>query len=127
MSGYHTNIEEDTLANTNFRKVLFTGKHTQLVIMSLKPGEEIGFEVHDDVDQFFRFEKGSGKVIIDDSEFEVHEDEVIIVPAGSRHNITNTSQNDDLKLYTLYSPPNHPDGTIHATKAEADEAEKHEH
>ncbi len=127
MNGFKSNIEKDTLENTNFRKVVFTGKHSQLVLMCLKPGEEIGFEVHDEVDQFFRFEQGNGKVVIDDNEFEVAADYAVVVPAGSKHNVTNTSQTDDLKLYTVYSPPNHPDGTVHTTKAEADAYELTHH
>ena len=126
MPGYHAKIEELTLANNNFRQVLFTGQHTQLVLMSLLPGEDIGMEVHAHVDQFFRFESGKGKVIIDGEEFMVGDGMAVIVPAGSKHNIINSSQTEPLKLYTLYSPANHPDGTIHATKAEAMAAEEHE-
>jgi mannose-6-phosphate isomerase-like protein (cupin superfamily) len=95
--------------------------------MSLKPKEEIGMEVHDTVDQFFRFEEGEGKVIINDTEYEVKDGDVVIVPAGSQHNVINTSESEDLKLYTLYSPPNHPDGTVHETKADAMKAEEGEH
>lgn len=119
--GYFGNIEKLTLENSNFRKVLYTGEYSQLVLMSLKPLEEIGFEIHDNVDQFFRFEKGAGKVIINESEYSVSDGDAIIVPAGSNHNIINTSDNSELKLYTLYSPANHKDGTIHATKADANE------
>jgi mannose-6-phosphate isomerase-like protein (cupin superfamily) len=126
MKGFYGNIEKETLANNNFRKVLFTGKHAQLVVMSLKPGEEIGLEVHKGVDQFFRFEQGEATVVIDGKEFRVSPDDVIIVPAGSLHNITNTTSTD-LKLYTIYSPPNHPDGTLHKTKKEAEEYEKSHH
>lgn len=125
MAGFYTNIEEKTKQNSFFRQVLYTGKHAQLVLMSLKPGEEIGMEVHTGVDQFFRFESGEGKVIIDGEEFNVTGSDVVIVPAGSNHNVINTSTTEDLKLYTLYSPPNHPDGTIHKTKAEALAAEEH--
>lgn len=124
MSGFHTNIEEDTSNNTNFRKVIYTGSHMQLVLMSLKAGEEIGVETHTDVDQFFRFEEGEGKVVIDGQEYIVHEDDVVIVPAGSEHNVMNTGS-EDLKIYTIYAPANHPEGTIHASKAEADAAEEH--
>ncbi len=124
MKGYVGNIEEITLANTYFRQVLYTGAHAQLVVMSLKPGEEIGMEVHPQVDQFFRFEKGQGKVIIDGEESGVGNGTAVIVPAGSQHNVINVSQTEDLKLYTIYSPPNHPDGTIHKTKEEAMAAEK---
>lgn len=127
MNGFYTNIEEATLKNSFFRKVLFTGKHVQLVLMSLKPGEDIGMEVHATVDQFFRFEEGTGKVLINESEYMVGSSDVVIIPGGSQHNIINTSQSMDLKFYTLYSPPNHPEGTIHKTKAEALMAEKEEH
>jgi mannose-6-phosphate isomerase-like protein (cupin superfamily) len=128
LTGYNDNIEELTLNNSNFRQVLFTGKHAQLVVMCLKPGEEIGMEVHDTVDQFFRFEKGMGKVIMNGEESGVSDGSAVIVPAGTNHNIVNTSQTEDLKLYTIYSPPNHPDGTVHKTKEEAMAAEaKHHH
>lgn len=127
MTGYCANIEEKTLANEYFREVLYTGSFTQLVVMCLAPGEEIGLEVHDAIDQFFRFEKGEGKVIIDETEYKVKDDSAIIVPAGAKHNIINTSLSEKLKLYTLYSPPNHPDKTIHPTKKEALEAEEKEH
>lgn len=125
LKGYVGKIEEITLTNTYFRQVLYTGAHAQLVVMSLKPGEEIGMEVHSQVDQFFRFEKGQGKVVIDGEEATVSDGYSVIVPAGSQHNVINVSQTDDLKLYTIYSPPNHPDGTIHKTKEEATAAEKH--
>jgi len=127
MKGYFGPIEKLTLNNSDFRRVLFTGQHTQLVLMCLKPGEEIGAEVHESVDQFFRFEAGQGKVVIDEETYEVKDGDAVIVPAGSRHNIINTSASEDLKLYTLYSPPNHPDGTVHKTKKEADGAEASEH
>lgn len=125
--GYIDNIEEKTQENSNFRQVLYTGKHMQLVVMSLKPGEDIGEEVHDTVDQFFRIEEGEAKFIIDGVESLVKEDMVAIVPAGSLHNVINNSSTDDLKLYTIYSPANHPEGTIHATKEEAMLAEEAEH
>ena len=125
--GYIDNIEEKTQGNSNFRQVLYTGKHMQLVVMSLKPGEDIGEEVHDTVDQFFRIEEGEAKFIIDGVESLVKEDMVAIVPAGSLHNVINNSSTDDLKLYTIYSPANHPEGTIHATKEEAMLAEEAEH
>jgi len=115
MKGYVDNIEKLTLENENFRKVLYTGKYSQLVLMSLKPNEDIGLEVHPNVDQFFRIEKGQGKVIIDGVEHEVSDGIAIIVPAGSEHNVINTST-ESLKLYTIYSPANHKDGTIHETK-----------
>ncbi len=123
MIGYHGNIEALTLANNNFRQVLFTAPHSQLVLMSLLPNEEIGMEVHENVDQFFRFEKGSGKVILEGEETIIGNGDVVIVPAGTNHNIINTSATEPLKLYTIYSPANHPDGTVHATKAEAEKYE----
>jgi len=126
MVGFIDNIEEKTEQNSFFRQVLYTGKYTQLVVMSLLPGEEIGMEVHPQVDQFFRIEEGQAKLVIDGEEHEVDEGFAIIVPAGSQHNVINTG-NNPLKLYTLYSPPNHPDGTIHRTRAEAMVAEKEEH
>jgi mannose-6-phosphate isomerase-like protein (cupin superfamily) len=127
MAGYSINIEQATLENENFRKVLFTGKHTQLVLMTLKPGEDIGQEVHDSVDQFFRIEAGTGEAIIDGEKTALSDGVVVVIPAGSEHNLINTSSSEPLRLYTLYSPPNHPDGTIHKTKAEADEYEKQHH
>lgn len=119
MQGYTGNIEELTLENTNFRKVLFTGQHMQLVVMSLLPGEEIGEEVHEGTDQFFRVEAGQARFVVSGEETLVGEDEVFIVPAGSKHNVIQSGQ-ETLKLYTIYTPPNHPDGTVHKTKAEAD-------
>jgi mannose-6-phosphate isomerase-like protein (cupin superfamily) len=126
MAGYYGHIEKDTLENTFFRKVLYTAPHSQLVLMCLKPSEEIGMEVHEGNDQFFRFEKGEGKVIIGGEEFIVKDGDTAIVPAGQMHNVINTSATDELKLYTIYSPAHHPDGTIHKTKEEALEAEKKE-
>lgn len=125
MKGFNANIEKDTLGNDNFRKVLYSGKHCQLVLMSLRPKEEIGMEVHPDNDQFFRFEQGRGKCIIDGNEYEVSDGSAIIVPAGAEHNIINISDSEELKLYTIYSPAHHKDGIIRATKekAEANEAE----
>ena len=120
MKGYFTNIEKDTLENGNFRKVLYTGKQSQLGLMSLKPKEEIGMETHTDNDQFFRFEKGQGKCVIDGNEYALSDGAVIIVPAGAEHNIINTSDTDDLKLYTIYSPAHHKDGIVRATKEEAE-------
>lgn len=119
MKGFNSNIEKDTLANSNFRKVLYSGKHSQLVLMSLRPNEDIGMEVHPDNDQFFRFEKGQGKVIIDGNEYVVSDGSAIVVPSGAKHNVINTSSKDDLKLYTIYSPAHHKDGIVRATKAEA--------
>lgn len=126
MAGYKSNIEKLTLENSYFRQVLFTAPHSQLVLMSLKPGEEIGMETHPNVDQFFRFESGEGKVIIDGEEHVVTDGDAVVVPAGSEHNVINTSGDKELKLYTVYSPPNHPNGTVHKTKEEALEAEEHE-
>jgi mannose-6-phosphate isomerase-like protein (cupin superfamily) len=120
MKGFNANIEQETLVNENFRKVLYTAKHCQLVLMSLKPNEEIGMEVHPDNDQFFRFEKGQGKCIIDGNEYAIEDGSAIIVPAGAQHNIINVSDSEDLKLYTIYSPAHHKDGIIRATKAEAE-------
>jgi len=119
MTGYHTDIEADTIANSNFRKVLYTAPHSQLVLMSLLPGEEIGMEVHPNIDQFFRFEAGRGKAVLNGEETIFEANDVIVVPAGTNHNIINTSSSEPLKLYTVYSPANHPAGTIHPTKAEA--------
>ena len=125
MTGFFGSIEEQTLKNTNFRKVLFTAKHLQLVLMCLQPGEEIGNEMHKDVDQFFRIESGEAKFILDDTEIHsVSAFDAVIVPAGCYHNVVNISKTTELKMYTLYSPPNHPDGTIHKTKADADAAEE---
>ena len=124
MNGYIGNIEDETINNPNFRKVLYTGKHMQLVVMSLKPMEDIGMEVHENVDQFFRIEKGECKVIIDGEETLLNPSMVAIVPAGSMHNVVNTSQTEELKLYTIYAPANHPEGTIHATKEDAMKAEE---
>jgi len=118
--GYKENIEKLTLENNNFRKVLYTGAHSQLVLMSLLPGEEIGMEVHKDNDQFFRFEKGEGRVSVDGNEYEVHDGDVLIVPSGAEHNVVNFSETEALKLYTLYSPAHHKDGVVRATKAEAE-------
>ncbi len=123
MVGFHTNIEQDTLENDNFRKVLYTAPHSQLVLMSLLPGEEIGMEVHPTIDQFFRFEAGEGKAVLNGEESSFKDGDVVIVPAGTNHNIINTSETHPLKLYTIYSPANHPDGTIHKTKAEAEAGE----
>jgi mannose-6-phosphate isomerase-like protein (cupin superfamily) len=127
MVGYVDNIEEKTLTNTFFREVLFTGKYAQLVVMSFLPNEEIGMEIHNTVDQFFRVEKGQGKVVMNGEEHEIKDGSAIIVPAGTEHNIINTSASEELKLYTIYSPPNHPEGTIHKTRAEAMAAEEEEH
>lgn len=118
--GFHAKIEELTLANEDFRHVLYTGQHSQLVLMSLRPGEEIGSEVHPDNDQFFRFERGQGKVIINEATYEVEDGDTSIVPAGAQHNVINTSPDQALKLYTLYAPPHHQDGVVRLTKAKAE-------
>ena len=123
MEPYSTNIEKDSIENTDFRRVLYTG-HLQLVLMSLEPKEDIGEEVHDHVDQFFRFEAGEGKVVTDHKEIKVADGDVVVIPAGTVHNIINTSATERLSIYTIYSPPNHPDGTIAHTKEEAEELEK---
>jgi len=115
---YIVNIKKDTLENKNFRKVLYTAKNSQLVVMSLLPKEEIGAEIHQ-LDQFIRVEKGGGKSILNGKEYELNDGSAVVIPAGTEHNIINTSETDEMKLYTIYSPPNHQDGKIHATKAEA--------
>jgi mannose-6-phosphate isomerase-like protein (cupin superfamily) len=119
MQGYHDDIERQTTANHDFRRVLYTGGHLQLVLMSLPPGCDIGSEVHEDRDQFFRFEEGSGQVVIDDYCYVVTDGSGVIVPAGARHHVRNTGDGP-LKLYTLYGPPEHKDGVVQSTKAEAD-------
>ncbi len=122
MKGYIGNIEEVTLENNDFRRVIYTGQHSQLVVMSLKPGEDIGEEVHD-LDQFIRIESGQGRVILDGAEYEVKDDFAVVVPAGSRHNVINDSGEAELKLYTLYSPPEHKDKVVHRDKADAERDE----
>lgn len=119
MKGYKDNIEKLTVENTNFRKVLYTGPHSQLVLMCLLPKQDIGLEVHKDNDQFFRFESGTGKVVIDGNEYDVKDGDAVIVPAGSEHNVINVSETESLKLYTIYSPAHHKDGIVRATKEEA--------
>lgn len=119
MKGYCENIEQRTLANEDFRRVLYTGKNLQLVLMTLAPGEEIGAEVHDDRDQFFRIEEGEGVVDIDGAANAVSDDFAVIVPAGARHNVRNTGSRP-LRLYTIYAPPEHRDGIVQATKSDAD-------
>ena len=124
MERYVGAIEGLALKNTCFRQVLFTSEHAQLVVMSLQPGEEIGDEVHPDVDQFFRIERGEARFVFDDQEERlVRDGDAVVVPAGTRHNVINASKAAQLKLYTIYSPPNHPDGTVHKTKLEAEAAE----
>jgi mannose-6-phosphate isomerase-like protein (cupin superfamily) len=128
MTGYVGPIEDQTVKNNYFRQVLFTGKHCQLVVMCLQPGEEIGNEVHPGTDQFFRIEEGEAQFIFNGKEqHTVGNGDAVVVPAGTYHNVMNASKTKTLKLYTVYSPPNHPDGTVHKTKAEADAAEEHEH
>jgi mannose-6-phosphate isomerase-like protein (cupin superfamily) len=123
--GFRDNIEELTLNNTDFRRVLYTGEHSQLVLMTLKPGEEIGTEVHDDKDQFFRFESGTGEVLINDKSNPVEDGIAVIVPAGAKHNVRNTGD-DLLTMYTLYGPPDHKDKTVHKTKAQAEKDEEND-
>jgi mannose-6-phosphate isomerase-like protein (cupin superfamily) len=120
VKGYSTSIEEETRKNSDFRRVLYTGKYSQLVLMNLKPLEGIGLETHKETDQFFRFEEGEGKVVIDGIEHTVKDGDAIIVPAGAQHNVVNTSKNLELKLYTIYSPPEHQDNVVRHTKAEAE-------
>lgn len=128
MAGFVGDIEKLTEDNKYFRQVLYTGKYAQLVVMNLQPGEEIGNEVHMTVDQFFRIEEGEAKFIFSDTEEHlVKSGDAVIVPAGTFHNVINISSREPLKLYTLYSPPNHPDGTLHKTKAEAEAAEATHH
>ncbi len=119
--GFKENIEQLTLQNSNFRKVLYTAKHSQLVLMTLKPNEEIGVEVHNDGDQFFRFESGKGKVIINETTYLVKDGDSVIIPAGATHNVINTSEDEELKLYTIYSPPHHKDQLVRKTKKDAEE------
>ncbi len=128
MTGYLGPIEKETVENGYFRKVLFTSKHLQLVVMCLQGGEEIGNEVHPDVDQFFRIEAGEATFVLNNTEaHHAHDGDAVVVPAGTWHNVINASKTAQLKLYTVYTPPQHPEGTIHKTKAEADAAEEEEH
>ncbi|MBD3329421.1 cupin domain-containing protein [Candidatus Dojkabacteria bacterium] len=128
MKSFHSEIEEETLQNSNFRKVLFTANYMQLVVMNLKPGEDIGMEVHDTVDQFIRVEAGEGKAVLDGEEIPLKDGTAVVVTAGTEHNIVNTSKSEDMKLYTIYSPSNHPDGTVHVSREEAMAAEdEHSH
>ena len=129
MVGFYGSIEKQTLGNDYFRQVLFTGKHAQLVLMSLLPGEEIGNEVHENVDQFFRIEQGEASFVLNNGK-EKHtakNGDAVIVPARTFHNVINALKTEKLKLYTVYSPPNHPDKTVHKTKADADKAESEKH
>jgi mannose-6-phosphate isomerase-like protein (cupin superfamily) len=116
MSGYVTNIERDTLANEDYRRVLFTGPNTQLVLMTLRPGEEIGLEKHEGHDQFIRVESGTGVAVLDGKEHALGDGVAVVIPSGTEHNVVNTSRQAPLRLYTLYSPPEHPPGTVHKTK-----------
>jgi mannose-6-phosphate isomerase-like protein (cupin superfamily) len=125
MNGYITNIERDTLANEHFRRVLFTGANLQLVLMTLKPGEEIGLETHDGHDQFIRIEAGTGVARLNGAETRLEDGSIVVIPAGVEHNIVNISKDRALRLYTLYSPPEHADGTVHHTKEDATLAERH--
>jgi mannose-6-phosphate isomerase-like protein (cupin superfamily) len=125
VKGYVIGIEKETEKNTDFRRVLYTGKHSQLVLMNIKPGEEIGEETHENVDQFFRFEKGEGKVTIDGSEHIIKGGDAVIVPASAKHNVINISKRANLKLYTIYSPPEHQDKVMRHTKKEALASEEH--
>ena len=122
--GFKGNIEKLTLDNQNFREVLYSGEHLQLVLMSLKPGEEIGLETHTENDQFFRVDKGEGKVLINETEYIIGDGDAIIVPSGATHNVINTSLENDLKLYTIYAPAHHKDGIVRATKEEAEQNEE---
>ena len=123
--GFSANLEAETRKNTDFRRVLYTGNYSQLVLMRLRPGEEIGEETHDDVDQFFRFEEGEGLVTIDNTKHTVKDGSGVIVPSGAKHNVINTSKSADLKLYTIYSPPEHQDKVVRKTKQEAMAKEEH--
>lgn len=127
MPGYVTDIEKKSLDNKHFRQVLFTGPHLQLVVMALAPGEDIGLETHDDVDQFIRVEAGRGTAILDGKEHALEDGSAVVIPAGTSHNVVNASRTEALKLYTLYSPPEHPDGTVHPTKADAEAYERNRH
>ena len=118
MVGYVTNIEEDTLENEDYRRVLFTGKNTQLVLMTVQPGDEIGLETHEEHDQFIRVEAGSGVALLNDEKHQLSDGIAVVIPAGTKHNVINTSKTEPLRLYTLYSPPEHKDGTVHHTKAD---------
>lgn len=124
MKGYVINIEKATIENDNFRKVLYTAPHSQLVLMSLLAGEDIGEETHT-LDQFFRVEKGIGKAVLNGVEYPIEDGSAIVIPAGVKHNIINTSTEEPMKLYTIYSPPNHRDGVIHPTKEEAEADSEH--
>ncbi len=125
MSGYSIDIEKKTLENSNFREVLYTAPNLQLVVMTLKPGEEIGMETHEHGDQFFRVEAGEGEAILDGERHKLVDGSIVIIPQKVEHNIVNTSADKDLKVYTIYTPPEHRDGVVHKTKAEADADDEH--
>ena len=127
MAGYSINIENKSIENPYFREVLYTAPHLQLVVMTLQPGEEIGMETHEHGDQFFRVEAGTGEAILDGETHKLSDGMIVVIPAGTEHNIINTSSSKPLNVYTIYTPPEHEDGTIHKTKAEADAAEEHHH
>ena len=127
MAGYVTDIEKKTLQNEYFRQVLFTGPYSQLVVMAIAPGDDIGMETHDDVDQFIRVEAGAGKAVLNGEEHTLEDGSAVVIPAGTQHNIVNTSPSEPLKLYTIYTPPEHPDGTVHKNKAEAIAYEREHH
>ncbi|MEJ7622640.1 MAG: cupin domain-containing protein [Pyrinomonadaceae bacterium] len=127
MTGYISDIERKTLENSNFREVLFTGPHSQLVVMSIEPGDEIGLETHDGIDQFIRVEAGQGRPILNGEEHDLADGSAVVIPSGTEHNIVNVSESESLKLYSVYSPPEHPDGTINKDKDEALEYEKEHH
>jgi mannose-6-phosphate isomerase-like protein (cupin superfamily) len=124
MKGFIDDIEDRTEVNRDFRRVVYTGPHLQLVLMALQPGEEIGEEIHDSTDQFFRVEEGTGEVVIDGRTTQIESDMAMLIPAGARHNVVNTGHKP-MKLYTLYAPPHHEDGTVHRTKTEAEQADEH--
>ena len=128
MAGYSVNLEEETLENEYFREVLFTGPNSQLVVMSIAPGDDIGMETHDDIDQFIRVESGYGIAVIGDSKYELSDGVAIVIPAGEQHNVINSSEEEALKLYTVYTPPEHPDGKVHQTKQDAlNDPDEHHH
>ncbi len=125
--GFCGDINEQTIANNDFRRVLYTGPHSQLVVMSLAPGEEVGLETHPDTDQFIRVEAGAGEAILDGERHQLGDGTAVVIPAGTEHNVVNTSSTEPLRLYTIYTPPEHPDGTVHRTKQEADAYERAHH
>lgn len=127
MAGYTTNIEKEPLKNTDFRRVLYTASNLQLVLMTLQPGEEIGMETHHHGDQLFRIEGGEGEAILDGEHHKLADGDVVVIPAGTEHNVLNTSSSTPLQVYTIYTPPEHPDGTVHKTRAEADKHEEKKH